>query len=162
MFEVVKILLAANSTANVTKDSDGNIKIVGNTTEGAMLTWLNEMGVNYNSILDIRENLPVYDRLSFNADRKMMSTVTGLENSDLFNFNEKNDSDSQKIKSYKVVLAKGAPERILNLCNSVSIGDKIESFDKHKDDINKKLLSLSDKAMRTMALAYKVVGKTIL
>ncbi len=39
MFEVIKILLAANSTANVTKDSDGNIEIVGNTTEGAMLTW---------------------------------------------------------------------------------------------------------------------------
>lgn len=108
MFEVIKILLAANSTANVTKDKDGNIEIVGNTTEGAMLTWLNELGVNFNTILDIRENMPVYDRLSFNADRKMMSTVTGLENSDLFNFNENKDKDSQTIKSCKVVLAKGA------------------------------------------------------
>ncbi len=82
---------------------------------------VNELGVNYQTILDIRENLPVYDRLSFNADRKMMSTVTGLENSDLFNFNEKNESDSQTIKSCKVVLAKGAPERILILCTGVSI-----------------------------------------
>lgn len=159
MFEVIKILLAANSTANVTKDKDGNIEIVGNTTEGAMLTWLNELGVNFNTILDIRENMPVYDRLSFNADRKMMSTVTGLENSDLFNFNENKDKDSQTIKSCKVVLAKGAPERILSLCTGVSIGDKIESFEKHKDDINNKLLGLSDKAMRTIALAYKVVAE---
>lgn len=159
IFNIIKISLAANSTANITKDSDGNVKIIGNTTEGAMLTWLKEMGVKYSTILDIRDSMPIYERLSFNADRKIMSTVTSLENEVLCSINKLDNQkkSSLKIKNHKIVLVKGSPEKISGLCNHIRIGDRVESFDKHNDDINDKILSLSDKAMRTIAIAYKII-----
>ena len=73
MFEVAKFACSQFHCQRY-KDSDGNIKMLVTPLKG-LYSRLNDMGVNYNSILDIRENLPVYDRLSFNADRKMMSTV---------------------------------------------------------------------------------------
>lgn len=160
MFEVVKILLAANSTANITHEDDGKVKIIGNTTEGAMLTWLNEMGVDFKSIQEIRDTMPVYDRLSFNADRKMMSTVTGFEEgTSLEGLKDKNSPALDKIKKSKLVLVKGAPERIVPLCIEASVGTGTEDIKKQKDSINKQIKGMADKAMRTIALAYKTVSE---
>lgn len=133
---VEKILLesiAANTTANLSKESDGKIKVLGNPTEGALLMWLDSMNINYD---DYRKLFDYVNQWTFTTERKYMATF-GISN----------------INSKGVLYVKGAPEIILSKCKTFLTEDGLEDIESHKDEIKEKLQEYQNKAMRTLALA---------
>ena len=126
--EVLPEAISVNSTAFLEiKDESEKPYGVGNPTEIALLLWLNGKGVNY---LPIRESVKVIDQLTFSTERKYMATLV----------------NSPTLKD-RVIYMKGAPEIVMSKCNLSQ-----EEIDQY----NAKLLAYQNKAMRTLALAYKV------
>lgn len=119
--------IAANSTANL--DYSGPVpRTIGNPTEGALLLWLNNRGVNY---LDQRSKARMIDRLPFNTERKYMATVV-----------------ASGLDGRRTLYVKGAPELILTMC-AVEHNELL--------DITDTLATMQAGAMRTLAMAYKVL-----
>lgn len=117
-------MIAVNTTANL-DFSDKEIKVIGNPTEGALLLWLNEKGVNY---LDVRENVDVIDSLAFSTENKYMATIV-----------------NSPVLGKKVAYVKGAPEILLEMSSISS---------ESKTAFEKSLSKYQDDAKRTLALAY--------
>jgi Ca2+-transporting ATPase len=126
--DVIKEGIAVNSTAYLDFSDAAKIKALGNPTEGALLLWLHDNGINY---LPLREDAEVIEQLTFSTERKYMATIV---NSPLLN--------------KKVLYVKGAPEIVLDLCNTVPVA---------KEEVHKQLLEYQNKAMRTLAFAYQII-----
>ena len=62
---------AVNSTANL-EEKEGKIVTVGNSTEGALLQWLHEAGLDYHKL---RGQFPPLYQIHFSSERKRMTTV---------------------------------------------------------------------------------------
>lgn len=126
---LLKECIAVNTTANLDFADSQKIKAIGNPTEGALLLWLHANGVNY---LDIRESLPVIDRLQFTTELKYMATVVESE-----------------VAGRRVVYVKGAPDILMRLC---------DISDDETRNYSAKLLEYQNHANRTLAFAYKELG----
>lgn len=123
---LLKECISVNTTANLDFSDPRKIKAIGNPTEGALLLWLNNNGVNY---LVIREAVAVIDRLQFTTENKYMATIVKSE-----------------ATGKRTVYVKGAPDILMGLC---SISDKeVETY-------NAKLAEYQRHANRTLAFAYK-------
>lgn len=124
--DLLKECIAINTTANLDFADLNKIKAIGNPTEGALLLWLNNNGINY---LTIRESLAVIDRLQFTTELKYMATIVKSE-----------------VTGKRIVYVKGAPDILMSLC-SISASE-IENY-------NSKLAEYQSHANRTLAFAYK-------
>ncbi len=122
-----------NSTANL-EEKEGQTAVIGNHTEGALLRWARESGVEYGRA---RTDYPLRYQMHFSSDRKRMTSVAG---------------DS---KLY--VLMKGAPEVVLSHCTHRldEAGRTVELTDTAHETISKQLKDASGMAMRTLAFAHK-------
>lgn len=120
--------MAINSTADV-EDNNGKTEVIGSPTEGALLLWLKQRGIDYTSL---RANADVRQELPFSTENKYMATVIRLtEDSDL-------------------LLVKGAPEILAKFCDiSADILDDLRNY----TETNQK------RAMRMLAFAVKVLKK---
>lgn len=123
--------IAVNTTADLDFSDPKKIKAIGNPTEGALLLWLHDNGVNY---LDIRESVAIIDRLQFTTELKYMATIVRSD-----------------ITGSRVVYVKGAPEILMNLCTLSSDEKKryaslLQDYQHH--------------ANRTLAFAYKEIFDT--
>ena len=123
---LLKECIAVNTTANLDFANPNKIKAIGNPTEGALLLWLHTNNVNY---LDIRESLPVIDRLQFTTELKYMATIVNSE-----------------VTGKRIVYVKGAPDILMGLC-------KIS--DEERGMYNDRLAEYQSHANRTLAFAYK-------
>ena len=123
---IIQESIACNSTAFLDDSDPGNVTALGNPTEGALLLWLHETGIDYMAVRDASETLA---QMPFSTMTKMMATVV--------------DSTTGK----RLLLVKGAPEIVMRLCNTV-VGDI--TFQQITDE----LTSYQNKAMRTLAFAY--------
>ncbi|MBR7054538.1 MAG: HAD-IC family P-type ATPase [Prevotella sp.] len=123
---LLKECIAVNTTANLDFEESKKIKAIGNPTEGALLLWLHAHGVSY---LEIRESLPVIDRLQFSTELKYMATVV-----------------VSAVTGKRVVYVKGAPDIIMGLCKVSD--EEVEYYDA-------KLTDYQNHANRTLAFAYK-------
>jgi Ca2+-transporting ATPase len=85
---------ALNSTAAL-EERDNKKIVIGSSTEGALLLWLEKSQINYDKM---RHEFPIKKQYLFDGNRKRMSTVIEIEN-----------------KRY--LLVKGAPEIIAELCD---------------------------------------------
>ena len=118
-------MIALNTTANLDLSDKNSAKVIGNPTEGALLLWLKNKGIDYQNI---RENVEIADRLPFSTENKYMATIV-----------------KSASKGTACLFVKGAPEILLGLSN-VSAADK-KAYEAD-------LLSYLSKAMRTLGLAY--------
>lgn len=118
-------MIAVNSTANLDFTDMNALKVIGNPTEGALLLWLNNKGVDY---LNIRDNVSVIDCLPFSTENKYMVTII-----------------NSPVLGKRVAYVKGAPEILLDMST-------IDKPTRAKFD--EVLISYQEKAMRTLALAY--------
>ncbi|MDP4181323.1 MAG: calcium-translocating P-type ATPase, PMCA-type [Bacillota bacterium] len=151
-FNILKYLLTVNSTADFIKDDSGKYKVVGNSTEGALLTWIGNMGIDFHQL---REETPIYHRVSFTSERKMMASTTGYDTCQ--NCRIANSGKCCEIaEQCRITYVKGAPEKIIGFCRSIVIDSKIEDINKHKKSLDSFISAMSDKAMRIIALAYKI------
>jgi len=126
--DLTKESLAVNSTAYLDYSNSSKIKALGNPTEGALLLWLHEQGVNY---LPLREEADIIEQLTFSTERKYMATIV-----------------NSSLLGKKVLYVKGAAEILLDLCDTVPVS---------KDDIHSKLIDFQNKAMRTLGFAYMFI-----
>ena len=123
---LLKECIAINTTANLDFSDEKGIKAIGNPTEGALLLWLHNNGIDYQTI---RESLTVIDRLQFTTELKYMATIVKSE-----------------VTGKRVVYVKGAPDILMGLCSI----DATEV-----NDYNVKLAEYQSHANRTLAFAYK-------
>ncbi|MDR2474066.1 MAG: calcium-translocating P-type ATPase, PMCA-type [Tannerella sp.] len=126
--DVINEGIAVNSTAFLDYSDPNKIKALGNPTEGALLLWLNEKGVNY---LPLRENATIVEQLTFSTERKYMATIV-----------------NSPLLGKKVLYVKGAPEIVFSLCKNSPVS---------KEKIDVQLLEYQNKAMRTLGFAYAIL-----
>ncbi|MDR0686634.1 MAG: cation-translocating P-type ATPase, partial [Dysgonamonadaceae bacterium] len=124
----IKEGIAVNSTAYLDYSKKDKISALGNPTEGALLLWLHDNGVNY---LPLREDAEIVEQLTFSAERKYMATIV-----------------NSPLLGKKVIYVKGAPEIVFGLCKNSPVS---------KDKIEKQLLDYQNKAMRTLGFACQII-----
>ncbi len=126
--DVIKEGIAVNSTAYLDYSDKSKIKALGNPTEGALLLWLHDNGINY---LPLREDAEIVEQLTFSTERKYMATIV-----------------NSPLLGKKVLYVKGAPEIVLDLCKTLPA---------KKEDIHTQLFEYQNKAMRTLGFAYQIL-----
>lgn len=129
--------ISVNSTAFLDFSNKDKVAALGNPTEGALLLWMNKRNINY---LNIREGVKVLGQLPFSTERKYMATVV-----------------ESKVLNKKVIYLKGAPEVIIDRCNSVRTEIGFDDMKKYKQSIDGQLLQYQNQAMRTLGFAYQVL-----
>ncbi|MDR1523809.1 MAG: calcium-translocating P-type ATPase, PMCA-type [Tannerella sp.] len=120
--------ISVNSTAYLDFSDASKIKVLGNPTEGALLLWLHENGINY---LPLRENVEIVEQLTFSTERKYMATVV-----------------QSSLSGKKILYVKGAPEIVLSFCKNIPVPEA---------EIHAQLLQYQNQAMRTLGFAYQVI-----
>ncbi|HVS38519.1 MAG TPA: HAD-IC family P-type ATPase, partial [Gemmataceae bacterium] len=124
---------AADSTANL-EDKNGKAVIVGNPTEGALLQWLAEAGLDYHKLRG--QFSPLYQIL-FSSERKRMTTVV-------------------RIGDRIVVLAKGSPEWLLENSAQYQAADGVarDWSAESREAVRTALHDSSLQAMRTLGFGH--------
>lgn len=117
--------IAVNSTAQLDRTGE-KPQVLGNPTEGALLLWLEERGVDY---LDLKSKTTLIEELPFSTERKYMATVV------------------RSASGKEILYVKGAPEIIFNMC--------ADTAGVTKDEIDARLLDYQNQAMRTLGFAYQ-------
>ena len=117
--KILDNLIALNSTAFIGADG----KVIGNPTEGALLLWLKDRGIDY---AKIREEEEIIDQIPFSTERKYMATLA---------------SDTEGGKN--ILYIKGAPEIVRGMCRARD----------NDAEIDERLKGFQSKAMRTLAFA---------
>lgn len=117
--------IAVNSTAQLDFSSD-KPQVLGNPTEGALLLWLKEHGINY---LDLRSGATRLEELPFTTERKYMATVV------------------KSTIGKNILYVKGAPEIVFAMSkNTPGVT---------KEDVDVRLFEYQNQAMRTLGFAYQ-------
>ncbi len=117
--------IAANSTAQLDLSGEKPV-VLGNPTEGALLLWLKERGIDFNRLKD---RVVRIEELPFSTERKYMATV--VRNAD----------------GRRILYLKGAPEIVFGLCKDTAGVTRAE--------IDALLLGYQNQAMRTLGFAYQ-------
>jgi len=115
---------AETVAANTTAFLDASGTALGNPTEGALLTWLQAEGMDYETL---RHGARIIDRQTFSAERKYMATLL--------------ESD---LSGRRLLCVKGAPEIVRAMCEPDDRNEKIAA----------RLADLQHHAMRTLGFAW--------
>lgn len=117
-------------------NSSGTYKIIGDPTEGAIITFAGKLGQTAEQLNMI---YPRVEELPFDSSRKMMTTF-----------------HSNYIDGKMVSFTKGAPDIVISKCTKIALNGKIMDFNKELKD---KVLSVNTKfarsALRVLSMAYK-------
>jgi len=116
--------IAMDTSANLDMSNPDKAKTVGSPTEGAVLLWLNDFGIDYRTI---RESTEIVDRIPFTTKNKYMATIV-----------------KSKVVDGNMLYVIGAPDIIMSYCN-LTEGDKSK--------YETKLAEYQSKAMRTLGFA---------
>lgn len=130
-FELVRQNMAVNSTAEVFKEAEDRLVTIGNPTEVALLKWMHKNGPDYTAY---REEATVQEQKPFSPETKYMQTVAVMH-----------EGDSP------IRFIKGAPEIVLEMCDSIAGGQT-------KEHIHQTLAGYQSKAMRTLGFACQKMG----
>ena len=103
--------MALNSTAQLDFTDPNHPTVLGNPTEGALLLWLCQHGVDYR---DLRDCSNIVDQLPFSTERKYMATVV----------------DSALMPGRRILYVKGAPEIVFGMCRTMGEGATRERVEK--------------------------------
>lgn len=124
-----------NSTADI-EHNDGEVKYLGSATECALLLYYKN--VDYRQF---RKDCNIVAQNPFTSDSKRMTSVMGQDN-------------------HHVLLSKGAPEVLLELCSHIQRGKDIVPITENiKHEILDEIKKLQIKSMRTLGFAYKEISQ---
>lgn len=133
---------AANTTANLSRVPGQPVKPLGDGTEGALLLWLDERGLEYSGV---RSSTTMLAQKPFDADLKYMATVGMSAAFDA-----------------PVLYVKGAPEIVMAQCDSILLDEGvIAPIDEYRIGIEEQLLAYQKRGMRTLGFAYRLVGAAL-
>ncbi|MDE5774124.1 MAG: calcium-translocating P-type ATPase, PMCA-type [Muribaculaceae bacterium] len=125
--EIIYEGIAVNSTARLNIDGD-YLEVLGNPTEGALLLWLGNEGLDY---MELRSHAKVLDEITFTTERKYMATLV------------------ESSTGQKILYIKGAPEIVFAMCD---VRSGVTS-----EELNAQLYQYQMQAMRTLGFAYAVI-----
>lgn len=136
MSYLLKIGALCNDSILVENKDETSWKIIGDPTEGALVVaaakaglWNNELNVSF----------PRVGEVPFDSDRKRMTTI-------------QHDKTSNKYFAF----VKGAPDILLNCCNSLLVnGNVIPLTDEKRNIILDNNRNMANKALRVLGFAYK-------
>lgn len=120
--------LAVNSTASLDFSNPQRPQVLGNPTEGALLLWLNSKNQDYRQL---RAQAVKIEEIPFSTELKYMATLV----------------ESAVLKGHRVLYLKGAPEIVMAMCQMDAT---------KRQEMEQKLQEYQNRAMRTLAFAYKV------
>ncbi len=128
---------AVNSTANL-EEKEGRLLTVGNSTEGALLLWLHEAGIEY---LKLRLQFEPLYQIHFSSERKRMTTVV-------------------RSGERMVVLVKGASEWLLEQSTHYQAADGTvrDWTPETRQAVQQQLRDTAARAMRTLAFGYAILA----
>lgn len=134
--DLLALNAALNSTANL-DEKDGAIVTIGNSTEGALLHWLRDNGIDYETL---RNRGRMLYQLHFSSERKRMTSVVDIDGKML-------------------CFVKGAPEWVLERCHRqlTADGGVREMTPTGRAEIQGQLGAAARQAMRTLAFACVVL-----
>ncbi len=137
-----KIILTSNlcSTASLVRkvDHGDEFDVIGDTTEGAILLFTNDLGFFYEND---RQQWKIIDEIPFNAQTKRMTV-------------------NVKKNHQELILTKGAPESILSISNFIQIGEETKPLTPSlRRKIEKEFESFAQKGLRMIAFSYKKPDK---
>ncbi|OGM24661.1 hypothetical protein A2627_02585 [Candidatus Woesebacteria bacterium RIFCSPHIGHO2_01_FULL_39_28] len=123
------------STASIIfKVDHGKFEVLGDPTEGAMLIFGQNLGLNPEII---KPEWKIIKDLPFNPNTKRMSVVV-----------------NKNKETY--VFTKGAPESIISICNRMLVGEnKLPLTQKEKVRIEKEFQNFAKKGLRIIAFSFK-------
>ena len=135
--------IAANTTANLSRSPGKPVEAIGDSTEGALLLWLEEQGSDY---LSARGCFDIDTQLTFSSERKYMGTL-GI---------------SRVLNAQSILYFKGAPEILLARCTMIADGTEtsVPLTENDRVVLNSQLLGYQQRGMRTLAFAYKMTPIT--
>ncbi len=121
--------------AELTSD-DGTWNIIGDPTEGALLTFAEKLGIDQK---ELRTRVNREKEIPFDSERKMMTTFH-------------DDFEAGKVYGF----TKGAPDLVLERCDRILIDGKVEELtaDKRKE-ILKTNEDFAKEALRVLAFSFK-------
>ncbi len=123
--------IAANTTAQLSRDPGQPVSPVGNPTEGALLLWLDGGGTDYAAA---RAGFAVGTQWTFSTERKFMGTL----------------GESGRLH------VKGAPEIVLGRCTQLqTAGGPVALTTAGRDAVAAALHADQGRGMRTLGLAYR-------
>ncbi|MBS1370691.1 MAG: calcium-translocating P-type ATPase, PMCA-type [Lentisphaeria bacterium] len=131
----VALCIAGNSTANLSRVDPADPQPIGNPTEGALLLWLDARKVDYESV---RASFGIDCQWTFTTERKFMATRGTAPD------------------GRRLLLAKGAPEILLNLCSEYETADGAAALTEPvKRELLAALKEWQSRGMRTLGFAYR-------
>lgn len=117
-------------------EEQGKWKIIGDPTEGALITLSHKAGIDEEKLEKKYEKI---GELPFDSDRKRMSVIC---------YNKKGKET--------IAFVKGAPELLLHLCTKVLIGGKEKKLDaEQRKSIIAKNSDMARNSLRVIGFAYK-------
>lgn len=115
----------------------GERKVLGDTTEGAIIVMTEKTGLEYEKL---RKKYARIEERPFESERKLMTTVN-------------------RISGRKISYTKGAPESIFNICNKeLRSGNELELTNTRKQELLDLTEDLSRTGYRTLGFAYSPEG----
>ncbi len=133
--------VSANTTANLSRVPGEPILALGDSTEGALLLWLQDHGIDY---VHHRTGFAIDVQLTFSAERKYMGTL-----------------GHSGVVQTPVVYIKGAPEIVMEQCTQILTETGVLPLDEEQRvEIEDHLHRYQRRGMRTLAFSYKPVMPT--
>ena len=126
-------LLLCNDSELIEKGKEWRIR--GDPTEGALIVLATKGGFSHD---DTKNKFPRTNEFPFSSERKCMTTIHTLETGE------------------EIIFMKGAPEVVLNKCNSTYEDNNVKELTEiKKKEILKKNDDMANEALRVLAIAYK-------
>ncbi|HDJ89586.1 MAG TPA: cation-translocating P-type ATPase, partial [Thermoprotei archaeon] len=135
--KLIEIGLYCNDAKLIYENGEWNI--IGDPTEAALIVLAVKAGYD---VEESRKKCPRISEIPFDSIRKRMSTVNLTED------------------GKRIVYMKGAPEIILNICKYIEDENGVRRItESDREEIIKNTSKLAEKALRTLAFAYKFISK---
>ncbi|GAT95506.1 plasma membrane calcium-transporting ATPase putative [Entamoeba histolytica] len=138
--ELINMNISINSSPSTTLISEnGEINVIGNKTEGALLMYVKERGVDYLEIRKRNEN-NIYQMFAFSSAKKRMNTLVWIDKPNTIR-----------------MFTKGAPEMILEKCQYYmnGQGEIKEITEEVRQELEECQVEWASKGYRTLSLSYK-------
>ena len=138
-FKELELVLRVAAFCNDAKliengESANKFKIMGDPTEASLLVAA--LKINFNLEKELKR-MPRIEELPFDSERKSMTSI------------------HQK-KDRKVAYVKGAPKKIISLCNQISVGNTVRRFTSdEKEEVIKIHDEMASEGLRILGMAYK-------
>ena len=119
--------------------TDGLWRVIGDPTEGALITSAAKAGMESG---EVRDQMPVLDSIPFESERQYMATL------------------HEEQEHQAVIYVKGAVERVLALCDTMLMADgMIEPLDQHA--MRAEAESMAANGLRVLAFAQRRVDHSM-